>query len=151
MAILVPHRPRYRNRTQPIYYLLGERACLRSRPKQGHDSKMPAQLLQRLCVRVASHFLAQFRTIVELGYALECQENSPAGGRLPACARSADPHRPGALCRWCGHRHRLGAAVRGAGQPPALLLACSIWIATEVLRVFHVAAVSLSLLAVKRG
>ena len=75
MAILVPHRPRYRNRTQPIYYLLGERACLRSRPKQVHDPKTPAQLMQRLRMRVASHFLTQFRGIVELGYAPERQEN----------------------------------------------------------------------------
>ena len=75
MAILVPHRPRYRNRTQPIYYLLGERACLRSRPKQVHDPKTPAQLMQRLRMRGASHFLTQFRGIVELGYAPERQEN----------------------------------------------------------------------------
>lgn len=75
MAILVPHRPRYRNRTQPIYYLLGERACLCSRPKQAHDPKTVAQLMQRFRMRVASHFLAYFRAIVSLGYAPLRQEN----------------------------------------------------------------------------
>ena len=75
MAIAIPHQPRYRDRTLPIYYLLGDRLVLRSRPTQVHDPRTPAQLRQRLRLRVASRFLRGFRPMVAEGFAPEEQEN----------------------------------------------------------------------------
>lgn len=48
---------------------------LRSRPTSVRDPRSPAQLLQRLRMRVASHFLAGFRPVVELGFAPRILEN----------------------------------------------------------------------------
>ena len=75
MAIAIPHKPRYRDRTLPIYYLLGDRLVLRSRPSQVHDPRTPAQLRQRLRLRVASRFLRGFRPMVAEGFAPEELDN----------------------------------------------------------------------------
>ena len=75
MAIAIPHQPRYRDRTLPIYYLLGDRLVLRSRPTRVHDPRTPAQQRQRLRLRVASRFLRGFRPMVAEGFAPEEQEN----------------------------------------------------------------------------
>ena len=48
---------------------------MRSRPTSVRDPRSPAQLLQRLRMRVASHFLAGFRPVVELGFAPRILEN----------------------------------------------------------------------------
>ena len=48
---------------------------MRSRPTSVRDPRSPAQLLQRLRMRVASHFLAGFRLVVELGFAPRILEN----------------------------------------------------------------------------
>ena len=75
MAIAIPHKPRYRDRTLPIYYLLGDRLVLRSRPSQVHDPRTPAQQRQRLRLRVASRFLKGFRPMVAEGFAPEELDN----------------------------------------------------------------------------
>ncbi len=75
MAIAIPHQPRYRDRTLPIYYLLGDRLVLRSRPTQVHDPRTPAQLRQRLRMQVASRFLRGFRPMVAEGFAPEELDN----------------------------------------------------------------------------
>lgn len=75
MAIIVPHRPRYRDRSLPIYYLSNGQMVLRQRPREVHDPRTEAQLYQRLRMRVASHFLSSFKSIVSLGFAPEEQEN----------------------------------------------------------------------------
>ncbi len=75
MAIAIPHKPRYRDRTLPIYYLLGDRLVLRSRPTQVHDPRTPAQLRQRLRMQVASRFLRGFRPMVAEGFAPEELDN----------------------------------------------------------------------------
>ena len=61
MAIAIPHRPRYRDRGLPIYYLVHGRMILRSRPHEVRDPRTPAQLRQRLRLRVASTFLKGFQ------------------------------------------------------------------------------------------
>ena len=75
MAIAIPHKPRYRDRTLPIYYLVGDRMLLRSRPASVHDPRTPAQLRQRLRLRVASRFLKGFRPMVAEGFAPEELDN----------------------------------------------------------------------------
>ena len=75
MAIAIPHKPRYRDRTLPIYYLLGDRLVLRSRPSQVHDPRTPAQLRQRLRMQLASRFLRGFRPMVAEGFAPEELDN----------------------------------------------------------------------------
>ncbi len=75
MAKLIPHRPKYRDRSLPIYYVMHGEFFLRSRPTSVRDPRSPAQLLQRLRMRVASHFLAGFRPVVELGFAPRILEN----------------------------------------------------------------------------
>jgi len=75
MAIAIPHKPRYRDRTLPIYYLVGDRMLLRRRPASVHDPRTPAQLRQRLRLRVASRFLKGFRPMVAEGFAPEELDN----------------------------------------------------------------------------
>lgn len=75
MAIAIPHRPRYRDRGLPIYYLVDGRMILRSRPHEVHDPRTPAQLRQRLRLRVASTFLKGFQPMVAQGFSPEIQEN----------------------------------------------------------------------------
>ena len=75
MAIAIPHKPRYRDCTLPIYYLVGDRMLLRSRPASVHDPRTPAQLRQRLRLRVASRFLKGFRPMVAEGFAPEELDN----------------------------------------------------------------------------
>ena len=75
MAFVMPHQPRYRDRTLPIYYLLGDRLVLRSRPTQVHDPRTSAQLRQRLRMQVASRFLRGFRPMVAEGFAPEELDN----------------------------------------------------------------------------
>ena len=75
MAIAIPHKPRYRDRTLPIYYLVDDRMLLRRRPTQVHDPRTPAQLRQRLRLRVASRFLRGFRPMVAEGFAPEELDN----------------------------------------------------------------------------
>ena len=75
MAKIIPHRPKYRDRSLPIYYVMHGEFFLRSRPTSIRDPRSPAQLLQRLRMRVASHFLAGFRPVVELGFAPRILEN----------------------------------------------------------------------------
>ena len=75
MAIIVPHRPRYRDRSLPIYYLSNGQMVLRQRPREVHDPRTQAQLYQRLRMRVASHFLSSFKSIISLGFAPEEQDN----------------------------------------------------------------------------
>jgi len=75
MAIIVPHRPRYRDRSLPIYYLSNGQMVLRQRPREVHDPRTEAQLYQRLRMRVASHFLSSFKSIISLGFAPEEQDN----------------------------------------------------------------------------
>ena len=69
IAIIVPHRPRYRDRSLPIYYLSNGQMVLRQRPREVHDPRTQAQLYQRLRMRVASHFLSSFKSIISLGFA----------------------------------------------------------------------------------
>ena len=75
MAIAIPHKPRYRDRTLPIYYLVDDRMLLRRRPTQVHDPRTPAQLRQRLRMQVASRFLRGFRPMVAEGFAPEELDN----------------------------------------------------------------------------
>ena len=75
MAIAIPHKPRYRDRTLPIYYLVDDRMLLRRRPTQVHDPRTPAQLRQRLRLQVASRFLKGFRPMVAEGFAPEELDN----------------------------------------------------------------------------
>ena len=75
MAIAIPHKPRYRDRTLPIYYLVDDRMLLRRRPTQVHDPRTPAQQRQRLRLRVASRFLKGFRPMVAEGFAPEELDN----------------------------------------------------------------------------
>ena len=75
MAIAIPHKPRYRDRTLPIYYLVDDRMLLRRRPTSVHDPRTPAQLRQRLRLRVASRFLRGFRPMVAEGFAPEELDN----------------------------------------------------------------------------
>ena len=75
MARIIPHRPKYRDRSLPIYYVMHGEFFLRSRPTSVRDPRSPAQLLQRLRMRVASHFLTGFRPVVELGFAPRILEN----------------------------------------------------------------------------
>ena len=75
MAIAIPHKPRYRDRTLPIYYLVDDRMLLRRRPPQVHDPRTPAQLRQRLRMQVASRFLRGFRPMVAEGFAPEELDN----------------------------------------------------------------------------
>ena len=75
MAIAEPHQPRYRDRRLPIYYLVGSQMRLRRRPTQVHDPRTPTQLRQRLRMRVASHFLAPFRPMLEECFEPELKEN----------------------------------------------------------------------------
>ena len=75
MAIAIPHKPRYRDRILPIYYLVDDRMLLRRRPTQVHDPRTPAQLRQRLRMQVASRFLRGFRPMVAEGFAPEELDN----------------------------------------------------------------------------
>lgn len=75
MAIAIPHRPRYRSRGRTIHYLLNGVMVIRTRPTKVADPKTPLQRRQRLRMRVASHFLASFRDMVELGFAPELKDN----------------------------------------------------------------------------
>ncbi len=75
MAIVIPHRPKYRGRHRYIYYLLGDTLCLRTRPTRVADPRSPAQIAQRLKMRLASHFLSGFKPFVEQGFAPEVKEN----------------------------------------------------------------------------
>ena len=75
MAFVMPHKPRYRDRTLPIYYLVDDRMLLRRRPTQVHDPRTPAQLRQRLRMQVASRFLRGFRPMVAEGFAPEELDN----------------------------------------------------------------------------
>ena len=75
MAIAVPHQPRYRDRRLPIYYLVDGQMRLRRRPTRVHDPRSPGQLRQRLRMRVASHFLAPFRPMLEDCFEPELKEN----------------------------------------------------------------------------
>ena len=75
MAIAIPHKPRYRDRTLPIYYLVDDRMLLRRRPTSVHDPRTPAQLRQRLRMQVASRFLRGFRPMVAEGFAPEELDN----------------------------------------------------------------------------
>ena len=75
MAIAIPHKPRYRDRTLPIYYLVDDRMLLRRRPTQVHDPRTPAQQRQRLRMQVASRFLRGFRPMVAEGFAPEELDN----------------------------------------------------------------------------
>ena len=75
MAIAIPHRPRYRDRGLPIYYLVHGRMILRSRPHEVRDPRTPAQLRQRLRLRMASTFLKGFQPMVAQGFSPELQEN----------------------------------------------------------------------------
>ena len=59
----------------PIYYLWHDIVCIRRRPTQVRDPRTPAQLRQRLRLKVGSHFLAPFRPFVQLGFAPELKEN----------------------------------------------------------------------------
>ena len=75
MAIAEPHQPRYQRRGAYIYYLLGERMVIRTRPAQVRDPRTPAQRRQRLRMRVASTFLKGFQRIVSRGFEPQLQEN----------------------------------------------------------------------------
>ena len=75
MAIAVPHQPRYQRRGPYIYYLLGERMVIRTRPARVRDPRTPAQRRQRLRMRVASTFLKGFQPIVSRGFEPQLQEN----------------------------------------------------------------------------
>ena len=75
MAIAIPHKPRYRDRTLPIYYLVDDRMLLRRRPTSVHDPRTPAQQRQRLRMQVASRFLRGFRPMVAEGFAPEELDN----------------------------------------------------------------------------
>ena len=75
MAIAVPHQPRYQRRGAYIYYLLGERMVIRTRPARVRDPRTPAQRRQRLRMRVASTFLKGFQPIVSRGFEPQLQEN----------------------------------------------------------------------------
>ena len=75
MAIAVPHQPRYQRRDPYIYYLLGERMVIRTRPARIRDPRTPAQRRQRLRMRVASTFLKGFQPIVSRGFEPQLQEN----------------------------------------------------------------------------
>ena len=75
MAIAIPHRPRYRSRGRTIHYLLNGVMVIRTRPTKVADPKTPLQRRQRLRMRVASHFLASVRDMVELGFAPELKDN----------------------------------------------------------------------------
>ena len=75
MAIAVPHQPRYQRRGAYIYYLLGERMVIRTRPARVCDPRTPAQRRQRLRMRVASTFLKGFQPIVSRGFEPQLQEN----------------------------------------------------------------------------
>ena len=75
MAIAVPHQPRYQRRGAYIYYLLGERMVIRTRPARIRDPRTPAQRRQRLRMRVASTFLKGFQPIVSRGFEPQLQEN----------------------------------------------------------------------------
>ena len=75
MAIAVPHQPRYQRRGAYIYYLLGERMVIRTRPARVRDPRTPAQRRQRLRMRVASTFLKGFQRIVSRGFEPQLQEN----------------------------------------------------------------------------
>lgn len=75
MAIAIPHRPRYRSRGRTIHYLVDGVMVIRTRPTKVTDPKTALQRRQRLRMRVASHFLASFRDMVELGFAPELKDN----------------------------------------------------------------------------
>ena len=75
MAIAEPHQPRYQRRGAYIYYLLGERMVIRTRPARVRDPRTPAQRRQRLRMRVASTFLKGFQPIVSRGFEPQLQEN----------------------------------------------------------------------------
>lgn len=75
MAIVIPHRPKYRGRLHYIYYLRGDTLCLRTRPTSVADPRTPAQIAQRLKMRLASHFLSGFKPFVEQGFAPAVKEN----------------------------------------------------------------------------
>ena len=75
MAIAEPHQPRYQRRGAYIYYLLGERMVIRTRPARVRDPRTPAQRRQRLRMRVASTFLKGFQRIVSRGFEPQLQEN----------------------------------------------------------------------------
>ena len=68
MAIAIPHQPRYRDHSLPIYYLCGEQVRIRRRPTQIRDPRSEAQKAQRLRFKVASHFLAPFKSFVQKGF-----------------------------------------------------------------------------------
>ena len=76
MAIAEPHQPRYQRRGAYIYYLLGERMVIRTRPAQVRDPRTPAQRRQRLRMRVASTFLKGFQRIVSRGFEPQLEENA---------------------------------------------------------------------------
>ena len=75
MAKVIPHRPKYRGRLHYIYYLRGDTLCLRTRPTSVADPRTPAQIAQRLKMRLASHFLSGFKPFVEQGFAPAVKEN----------------------------------------------------------------------------
>ena len=75
MAKVIPHRPKYRGRLHYIYYLRGDTLCLRTRPISVADPRTPAQIAQRLKMRLASQFLSGFKPFVEQGFAPALKEN----------------------------------------------------------------------------
>ena len=120
MAIIVPHRPRYRDRSLPIYYLSNGQMVLRQRPREVHDPRTQAQLYQRLRMRVASHFLSSFKSIVSLGFAPWEQDNfRMVGGYQQALGqlmREGLAQEPGGV-RICTERVQLSS---GGDKPHAV-------------------------------